>query len=181
MLDGTSVGCVARVKLVPLLAVLAVAACGGGDGDGDAGAGTAGATATSARTEPAASGEPLRFEQVEDFTVEHFAGLPKGDAGCGKPAWIRGDDRKQQAGLAFPKTKRTEALTCDGVASVVYLEYEDAAAATQGLGSAAIGYLLAGETTVVMPLVTVDAKVASTYLDALKAERGCGEVVKPGP
>lgn len=169
-----------RLRLVPVLAVLGLAACGGGDGDSGGGAGTA-PNAPAARTEPAPSGEPLRFEQVEDFTVEHFAALPKGDDGCGDPAWMQGDKAKQQAGMSFPQTKRTEALTCDGVASVVYLEYEDAAAAEQGLASAAIGYLRAGETTVVMPLVTVDTKVAGAYLDALKAECGCGEVVKPTP
>ena len=96
---------------------------------------------------------------------------------CREIRWVR-DEREKQALAPFEGTEATEVLACDDVPYVAYLEYEDAAAAEEGLASALLSYVVAGDTSVVMPLVAVDEKTASAYLDTLTAECDCGEVVK---
>jgi hypothetical protein len=159
-------------SLASFLVVLALAGCGGDDddnGDGNGG-----------------ESKPLQFEQVRSFTLEH----PKGEdsfVGCENPDWNWvGAQREKQAQTAVTQAKRAETLRCpDGIVNeALYLEFSDAATARerldalygQCLGEACSPYLVAEHTAVVTPVA--DEKDAA-YLEALKAECGCGEVVTP--
>lgn len=159
-------------QLSLVLAVLALAGCGGDDGSESATT-SAGEGAPST----AESGE-LQFAQVESFTLNYLEGAPAVSKECNDLGWV--EDQAQAQELApFIGTKTVEVLTCDDVPYLAYLEYEDATAAEEGLASALLPYLAASDTTVVMPLIGLDEATAADYLEALKGECACGEVVEP--
>ena len=164
-----------RRGLTPLLVVLAlVAGCGGDDDSGDE------ATPPAETTEAPAGGGSgsLAFEQVETFTLRHLEGEAAVKEECKELEWVEDAARKKEL-APFTGTRSVEVLTCDDVPYLAYIEYADAATAKAGLAPAAVPYLIAGETNVVMPLVGLDEQVASGYLEALKAECACGEITRP--
>ena len=164
-----------RHRLAPLLGALALLGCGGGE-DGGAETSTSGADTGSAGA--SAERGSLEFELVEGWTIDYLAEEPAAGKECDDLEWVRDEGEKQEL-APFTATELTEVLACDDVPYVAYLEYGDDAAAEEGTAGALLPYLVAEETTIVMPLVALDEKVASAYLDALTAECGCGEVVEP--
>jgi hypothetical protein len=145
-----------------------VVACGG---DEEAG------TVTSEPT-PTNSAGTLQFDQVENFTLTYLEGEKAVRSECKELSWVEEESQKREL-APFTGTKSTEVLTCDEVPYLAYLEYEDAAAADEGLASALLPYLLVGDTTIVMPLAGVDEATASRYLEAVEAECACGELIQP--
>jgi len=164
-----------RCGLASLLLALGLFGCGGGE-DGGAGTSTSAPTAASA----GASAEPgsLEFELVEGSTRDYLAGEAAVSKECDELEWLRDEAEKREL-APFSGTELTEVLACDDVPYVAYLEYGSAGAAEEGTAGALLPYLVAEGTTIVMPLVALDEKVASAYLDSLAAECGCGEVVEP--
>jgi len=164
-----------QLRFATLAVALALLGCGGGDdGGSDSAAGTPGSGAGGSAGDAAS----LEFGQVESFTLDYLSGEAPVSKECGELRWVR-DEQEKRALAQFTGTEVSEVLACDDVPYLAYLEYEDAAAAKQGVASALLPYLLADDTTVVMPLVAVDEQIASRYLEALSMECGCGEVVKP--
>lgn len=147
-----------------------LAGCGGGDEAETTTSGSASTPTSTASTE-------LQFDQVEGFTLDYLEGQAAGEA-CKELAWVEEEAQKEEL-APFVGAKATEVLACDDFPFVAYLEYEDAAAAEEGLAPALLPYLMATDTTVVMPLVGLDEATASGYLEALEAECACGEIVQP--
>ena len=161
-----------------LVLAVALAGCGGGD---EAASDSAGGTSAQGNAGTQGSERPpaLRFGDVEGFTLEHLKGEGTVREECENQRWVESEAQKRKL-APFSGTRRVEVLACDGVAHLAYLEYENKAVAEDGLAGALLAYLVAAETTVVMPLVALDEPTALDYLEALKAECACGEVVRPG-
>ena len=158
-----------RYRLSSLFALLVLAGCGGGDDEpGAETSGDTGASSTSA---------PLQFDQVEGFTLDLLQEDAEVSAECERLEWVEREAEKREL-APFTGTEAFEVLTCDGIPYLAYVEYVDDAAATEGLAPALLPYLADG-TAVVMPLVGMDEGLASSYLEALKGECSCGEVVEP--
>ena len=168
-----------RRSLTPLLVVLTLfAGCGGDDDSGGTTASPGPTSSETAETPSGASTGTLSFEQVENFTLRHLEGEAAVKEECKELMWVK--DAAQKKELApFTGTKSVEVLTCDDVPYLAYIEYADAAAAEAGLAPALVPYLIAGDTTVAMPLVGLDETVASGYLEALRAECACGKITRP--
>lgn len=175
-----------RRHLIPLLMILALTGCGS---DGDEAGSTKGSSPTASESSPTtpeststangAESATLSFDQVEGFTLAHLEGEGPVSEECDELGWV--EDEAQKRELApFTGTKAAEVLTCDDVPYLAYLEYEDPMAAQEGLAPALLPYLVAGKTNVVMPLIALDETTASAYLEALRSECSCGEVVQPG-
>jgi hypothetical protein len=156
--------------MAALAAVILLVGCGGDEEGGS----TPGADGPS----PGGTNGTLDFEQVKTLTTDQLedkAGLEE----CEELGWV--EDKEQKRLLApFKQTKRIELLACDGVPYLAYIEYGDASEAEKSLAAALLPYLVAGETTVVIPLAGIEEQVAADYLAALEAECACGEIVKPG-
>lgn len=158
--------------LTSLLAVLAVAGCGG---DAEPSAGSPDSSSTTAS---APETNVLQFDQVETFALDYLEGESAASKECQELDWVEDDAEKKEL-APFTGTERTEILACDGVLYLAYIEYEDAAAAEAGLAPALLPYLVADETTVVMPTVGVDEQTASGFLEALRTQCACGEIIRP--
>lgn len=158
--------------LTSLLAVLTVAGCGGDDEPSSVSPDTSSTTASAPAT------NVPQFDQVETFTLDYLEGESAVSKECKELEWVEDDAEKEEL-APFTGTETTEILTCDGVLYLAYIEYEDAAAAEAGLAPALLPYLVADETTVVMPTVGMDEQAASRFLEALRAQCACGEIIRP--
>lgn len=163
----------ARGRLTFLFALLALATAGCGGDDDEGGNTTPGNSSASGSSATA----QLEFDQVEGFTLDYLQEDAATSKECKELVWVE-DEAKQRKLLPLTGTDTVELLTCDGVPYLSYFEYPDDVAASEGLAPALLPYLM-DETSVVMPLVAVEEEVASAYLDALKEECACGEVVQP--
>ena len=161
-----------------LLALVLMAGCGGDDGNGGGG-GNGGEEST----------KTLEFEQVERFTVEYGgAESERNFTGCENASWGGpGAQTEKRAEGVFGAT-RAEVFGCvpDTLSgTAVYLEFEDAATAREQLATPACApefcsvYLVAEKTAVLTAFA--DVEEGRPYLEALKAECGCGEVVTAEP
>jgi hypothetical protein len=176
-----------RFRLLTVLLAglcLGLAACGGDDGGEEGGGDRAGTATQEERGEEGGvdagdAGEPLAFEQVEDFTIETLGAEPAVKEECKELDWIRTEREKEEKLPRFQGVKSFEALTCEGVPYLLFYVFPDAATAERSLGLSQLPYLVAGGTTAVQPLIAVDERAAVRYLEALREECGCGEIVRP--
>jgi hypothetical protein len=166
--------------LAALLAPLVLAACGGGDDDGDNGGGTK-------ESAGAEGGEVLQFDQVRSFTVDYMRRMhdenvsrtDKKKVFCPSPQWSDDEALKQQT-ADIHQAASAELLSCVKTdAAVSYLEFEDSAAAREAPATeptTETATVVAGS-ALVTALFVGASELA--YIEALKAECGCGEVVEP--
>jgi len=156
--------------LLSILALVLLVGCGG-DGETETTTST-----TSGASTPSATAS-LTFNAVEAPSIEYLEGEPAVTKECDDLGWVEDETEKKEL-APFTGTTTVEVLACDGVPYVAYLEYEDAGAVDDGLAGALLPYLQE-DTTVLMPLIGLDEKIATNYLQTLEEDCGCGELVEP--